>query len=243
MVDGLFGQATKNKQTNNMQSSLRQTFSDASSFDAAWNDGRGQGAPPTEVAERVAKGLAGRGFRLFHNGGLPRLDRRRDKLQEEIVFAPGPGEGRFAVRFHLNHEGVGEVRARFWRPATRAPLAIASGDIGLLEMPPVRSIWSATNPIAVAEAIRVRIDEDLLPWLETFDDPATLQETLFANTLPLVDVSTALEIMIAEFGVRDARRFLRARIDLPIPLGAAVQNRGFDLNTDRLAAIAAYYRL
>lgn len=222
---------------------LRTVFTDAASFEAAWNAGRGRGGPPTEVAELVAKGLTPLGFRLFHNGGLPRLDRRRDKVQEEIVFAPGPEEGRFAVRFHLNHEGLGEVRARFWRPATRAPLAVASGDIGLLETPPVRSLWSATEPAAVAEAIRERIFADLLPWLETFQDPLTLQETLLANTLPLVDVSTALELMIAEFGVREARRFLRARIDLPIPLGAAVQNRGFDLDTDRVPAIAAYYRL
>ncbi len=220
----------------------RATFSDEESFDAAWAADRGRGTPPEEVAARVARGLAPAGFRLFHNGGLPRLDRRRGALQDEIVFASGPSNDRFAVRFHLNHEGLGEVRQKFWRPATRAPKAVASGDIGLLESPPTRSIWNASDP-SIAEAIRERLDADVLPWFDVFDDPDTLRETLLAATLPLVDPSTALELVIAEFGVREARRFLRARIDLPIPLGAAVQNRGFDLATDRLAAIAQYYRL
>ena len=226
------------------QSSIlpRRTFADAASFESAWKAGGGIGEPPAEIALRVAKGLAPERFRLFHNGGLPRLDRRRDALREEIVFAPRPGGG-FAVRLHLNHDGVGEVREKFWRPATRAPQTVASGDIGLLEHPPVRSIWDARTPALASEALLERIREDVLPWLAVFEDPETLQETLLANTLPLVDVSTALELILAEFGVREARRFLRARIDLPIPLGSAIQNRGFDLDTDRVPAIAAYYGL
>ena len=222
---------------------LRTVFADHADFEAAWRPEGPRSAPPLDVASRVQSGLGPTGFRLFHNGGLPRLDRRRGALQEEIVFAPGPGAGQFAVRFHLNHEGLGEVRSRFWRPATRAPRTIASGDIGLLEDVPCRSIWNDARPAEVAGAIWERIVADLLPWLDVFDDPATLQETLLANSLPLVDLSTALELMLAEFGVREARRFLRTRFDPPASHGPPVQNRGFDLTTERVPAIASYYRL
>ena len=220
----------------------RRIFADAEAFDAVWNAGRGRGAPPNALAARIGRGLEAIGFRLFHNGGLPRLDRRRRVLREEIVFAPGPDDASFAVRFHLSHDGLGEVRRKYWRPATRAPFAVASGDIGLLEIPPVRSIWDTSDPEA-AEAILRRVTADLLPWFDAFEDPDTLHETLFAGTLPLVDVSTALELMVAEFGVRDARRFLRTRLDLPEARPPAVYREGFDLSEDRVSSVVAYYRL
>ena len=220
----------------------RRVFPDIASFDAVWKSGRGQGAPPNALAARVGRGLEAIGFRLFHNGGLPRLDRRRRVLREELVFAPGPDDLSFAVRFHLSHDGLGEVRRKYWRPATRAPFAVASGDIGLLESPPVRSIWDASDP-ETAEAILSRVNEDLLPWFDAFEDPDTLHETLFAGTLPLVDVSTALELMVAEFGVRDARRFLRTRIDLPESPPPATYREGFDLSEDRVSSVVSYFRL
>ena len=77
-----------------------------------------------------------------------------------------------------------------------------------------------------------------------FDDPESLLETLRADTLPLVDPSTALELVLAEFGVREARRFRRARLDLRgRPSGPAPERMGFDLDVDRVATIATYYGL
>ena len=220
----------------------RRTFPDAIAFDEVWGRGRGLGGPPNAMAEKVEKTLAPFGFRLFRNGGLPRLDRRRAALREEIVFAPGPSDAEFAVRFHLTHDGLGEVRKKYWRPATRAPYAVASGDIGLLESPPVLSIWDARAPDAL-EAIRTRIAEDLLPWFDAFDDLDTLHETLFAGTLPLVDLSTGLELVLAEFGVREARRYLRTRVDLATPLAPPRYSEGFDLSHDRIPAVVSFFRL
>ena len=224
------------------ENSVRRIFKDAEAFDSVWNEGRGSGPAPNAVAARVGRGLEAVGFRLFHNGGLPRLDRRRRVLREEIVFAPRPGDKAFAVRFHLSHDGLGEVRRKYWRPSTRAPFAVASGDIGLLENPPVRSIWDPSQA-GTAEAILLRLAEDVLPWFDAFEDPDTLHETLFAGTLPLVDVSTALELIVAEFGVRDARRFLRTRIDPPEPHPPAEYRKGFDLSENRVSSVVAYYRL
>ena len=48
-------------------------------------------------------------------------------MRSEIVFPTQPMAAMgFAVRFHLTHEGVGAVRAKFWQPAIRAPKTVAS---------------------------------------------------------------------------------------------------------------------
>ncbi len=193
-----------------------------------------------ETVSRIANALRLEGFHPFQNGGLPLLLRLRGEMRQEIVFPAGPGEGEFAVRVHLSHHGVGRVRGHYWRPAIRAPLAVASGDIGLLQSTPVRSIWSGD----AVEEIQTRLKDDVLPWFEVFDDPESLRETLLADTLPLVDASTALELILAEFGAREARRFLRARLDLPRTSPSLASERsGFGLDTDRVPTIVTYYRL
>ena len=221
--------------------SPRRTFPDAASFESAWAGGDRRGGVPPNLLAELRKAVGSEGFRPFSNGGLPLLLRLRGEMRQEIVFPAGPSEGEFAVRLHLSHEGVGRIRGNYWRPA-RAPLAVASGDIGLLETLPVRSIWSGEP----GDALRARLEEDVFPWFEAFDDPETLRETLQANTLPLVDASTALELVLAEFGPREARRFLRTRLDLRTRLESgspSPERMGFDLGIDRVATIVTYYRL
>lgn len=218
----------------------RRTFSDAVSFEAAWVGADRRGGASEATIAKIAEALRPAGFRPFQNGGLPLLLRLRGEMRQEVVLPAGPREGEFAVRIHLSHEGVGRIRGHYWRPAIRAPMAVAAGDAGLLESPPVRSIWKGE----VAEAVATRLREDALPWFEVFDDPDALRETLLADTLPLVDASTALELMLAEFGPRDARRLLRARLDTRgLPSDPAPERTGFGLDTDRVATIATYYRL
>ncbi len=224
----------------------RRSFDSESEFDAAWasipSAPSGDNLIP-KIAEFVGSALARQGFRAFHNGGLPLLTRRHGNLWEEIVFASHPSNKEFAVRFHLNHLGVGEVRARFWRPAIRAPKTVASGDIGQLETPPVWTLWSAEGHARTGEAIVTALQDNVLPWMELFDDPPRLREALFESRVPLVDLCTAVELMIAEFDAREARRFLRSVAEPAWPPLVVPKPKGFELNEDRLATVTEYYRL
>jgi hypothetical protein len=224
----------------------RRSFGSEAEFDEAW--GALPSAPSGEnpiskIAEFVGSSLARQGFRAFHNGGLPLLTRRHGNLWEEIVFAAHPSNKEFEVRFHLNHQGVGEVRARFWRPAIRAPKAVASGNIGQLETPPVWHLWSSEGHARTGDAIVTALQESVLPWMDLFDDPPRLRELLQESRVPLVDLCTAVELMIAEFDAREARRFLRSMAEPTWPPLVVPKPKGFELNEDRLATVTEYYRL
>lgn len=224
----------------------RRTFATDAEFEAAWNDlpSTPAGANPIPgIADLVGTALAREGFRAFHNGGLPLLTRRRGHLWDEIVFTAHPSLREFAVRFHMNHLGVGEVRARFWRPAIRAPKAVASGDIAILEQPPVWALWSADHPARTAEAIVSALTDHVLPWMDLFDDPPRLKEALLESRVPLVDLCTAVELVIAEFDAREARRFLRTVSEPTWPPIRVPKPAGFELHENRLATITEYYRL
>ncbi|RYG24157.1 hypothetical protein EON82_11695 [bacterium] len=224
---------------------VRRTFTDEGDYRRAW-DAAGEPAQVSriyEIAEYVSTALGPKGFSLFHNGGLPMLRRRRGDIWDEIVFPHQPLAYDFAVRFHLNHDGVGQVRARFWRPSTRAPKAIAAGDVGMLESPPVWSIWATSEHARTGEAILNVLREDYLPWSDLFDDPPRLREALLGGHVPLVDLSTGVELMLAEFDVREARRFFRSVSEPEWPPVFTARPAGFELHEDRLATIAAYYQL
>lgn len=224
---------------------VRRTFATESEYRDAWHE---TGVPANasrivDIAQYVGNALGPEGFRLFHNGGLPMLRRRREAVWDEIVFPTQPSAGDFSVRFHLNHDRVGEVRARFWRPSTRAPKAIAAGDIGLLDTPPVWSIWAAGEHARTAEAILTELQEHYLPWSDLFDDPPRLKEALREGNVPLIDLSTGVELMLAEFDAREAKRFYRSVSEPAWPPVFTARPAGFELHEDRLATIAAYYQL
>lgn len=226
---------------------LRQTFPNADAFAVAWRspeEARTEGPERVErIATLVAEPLAREGFRLFHNGGLPQLDRRHGELRAEILFPTRPHSNDFAVRFHLTHDGVGTVRARFWQPAVRAPKTVASGDVGLLEDEPVHALWSSEEPERVANAIGEALLERVIPWFDLIDDPPRLRDALLEGTVPMIDLTTSVEIMLAEFGVREARRYLRSVAELAWPPLAVPKPDGFELNEDRMAMVVSYYRL
>lgn len=231
----------------NRQSSIRRTFPTAAAFDAAW---RAADTPQVGgeqrvggIAELVASGLAREGFRLFHNGGLPLLDRRHGELRAEILFPTRPHSDEFAVRFHLTHEGVGVVRARFWQPSIRAPKTVAAGDVGLLEPDPVYALWSTSDPERTAETILGVIVERVLPWFDLVDDPARLRSALIEGAVPMIDLTTSVELMLAEFGVREARRYLRSVAELAWPPLVVPKPEGFVLDETRMASVVAYYQL
>ena len=224
---------------------VRRTFVEAAAYEAAWQAQTGRDATAearvAAIATEVAQGLARRGFRLFHNGGLPLLDRRQGEHRVEILLPTQPQGDDFSVRFHLTHEGVGNVRAKFWRPAVRAPKTVAAGDIGLLEAEPVYSLWSPEAD--AAEAIRAIVEHDVIPWLDLVDDPPRLRDALLQGDVPMIDLTTSVELMLAEFGVREARRYLQAVAELAWPPLVVPRPNGFVLDDSRMASIVAYYQL
>lgn len=226
---------------------VRRDFPTAVEFEAAWQKPPTPGPsieePVLEVARRVADGLAREGFRLFHNGGLPLLDRRQGELRAEIVFAARPHAQEFAVRFHLTHDGVAAVRARFWQPSIRAPKTVATGDVGLLESDPVFTLWSAADPALAAEALLRLVLDRVLPWFDLIDDPPRLRAALIDGAVPMIDLTTAVELMLAEFGVREARRFIRSVAELAWPPLVVPKPEGFALDESRMASVVAYYQL
>ena len=225
---------------------LRRTFPTAAAFDTAWrapSEGTTDDRRVAEIASRVADGLGRKGFRLFHNGGLPQLDRRIGEVRAEILFPTRPHSDEFAVRFHLTHEGVGAVRARFWRPSVRAPKTVAAGEVSLLERDPVYALWSSAEPAGAAEAVSGLIVDRLLPWFDLVDDPPRLRDALVEGTVPMIDLTTAVEIMLAEFGVREARRFIRSVAELAWPPLVVPKPEGFALDETRMASVVAYYQL
>lgn len=232
-----------------MTDAVRSIYASKADFEAAWEE---TGVAPRTplpldaIASHVNGGLLREGFRLFHNSGVPLLERRRGALREEIVFVPRPNPGvghPFAVRVHVSHSGVADVRSRYWRPAVRAPMVVAAGDIGLLEPEPIRAIWRDAGTQRTGDAILRIVRDHVMPWIDPFDDPPELRTRLEEGSMRFVDPSTALELILAEMGIREARRFLRSSVDAERLLGVAPESQGFDLESDRLATIAAYFRL
>lgn len=237
-----------------MQAGVRQTFSTQEEWAEAWNapfePGRKSSGDRSmaEVAHFAGGVMLRQGFRLFHKGVTSVLERRRGPLREEVVFVPAPHAERrpgfpLAVRLHLSHDRIREVRSRYWRPSSRAPIHVATADAGLLEAPPVLSIWHAVRGAATGEAIAETLMTHAVPWFEVFEDPHVLRARLEENQLPLVNFSTSLELVLAEFGEREALRFLRSRIDPYLLNGIVQESVGFETDMDRVMAIAAYYHL
>ena len=202
-----------------------------------------------ELSGYIGGALSLAGFRLFRNGGTPLLERRRGTFREEIVIVPAPGmyfrEGLpFGVRVHLSSTEVARIRSRYWRPSTRAPQVVATGDIGQLRSWPRWTIWYASIGLETAESLVRELTEHAVPWFETFESPTQLRDKLYARELPLVDSSTALELLLAEFDPFEARRYLATCPPSAwFKSGPVAEPEGYRLGAARLGPISAYYRL
>lgn len=204
------------------------------------------------AAHFVGGSLLHSGFRLFRNGGLPLLERRVGPLVQEIILDPGPGaiQGRYipmSVRVHISHEGMREVRQRYWTPASRAPVVIASGQLGLLDLPPGFVIWNVASSEDTLEPLARWIDGLALPWFELFEDPMELARRVCEQRVPLLKNVDALELVLAEFGPYQARRFLRDLVEFGAEV-SPVAKPLMRVNADhderaRLDAIATCFRL
>jgi len=252
-----------------MDVSPRQIFYREAEFDTAWRRptgsrwGKRVGNPDDAVwaaANFLAGALLRDGFRLFKNGGSPLLERRTLRLVEEIVLKPAPdarrrGHPAVAVQLHLSHTGLRGVRERYWRPSSRAPQVVASGDLGQLDIPPGWVLWNLTPRQETLEEMVEWVERLALPWFETFHRPTTLRRALDERMVPLVSLETSLELMLTEFGQVEAALFLERHLTPETELREAVRNEvrriiaaqtpmGFgDDTAHNLAVIAACFRL
>lgn len=232
----------------------KQSYPSKEAWLKAWNEARGsrrnlfsRGAASGQT-ENVAHFLGGAllsdGFRVFKNGGTPIIERRFGQWVEEILVQPCPAaNGTFAIHLFLSHQGLREVRSRYWRPASRAPIVVANCDIGELELPPRWITWDVAAGMETSEEAVSWVERLALPWFDTFHDSAVLKQALYASMVPLIDASTALEILIAEFGLEEARKYFRTQIDEGALRGIIEESRGHNVIATRLRAIAAYYRI
>lgn len=200
----------------------------------------------------IAGGLWQSGFRLFHNGGLPQFERRRDDWICEILLDVNETEAAaipVRLRIHLCHRNIRTVREKYWTPASAAPILVASADIGALELPPSYFVWWCKGRTYEYAELLSHIQATAIPWFAEFEDPEQLEANLMGAGLPLIGHGTAIELLLAECGRKAARayveKFLAEDQQFRIEVGRlAEQPRGKPLPEMPRAASAAFlYRL
>lgn len=169
------------------------------------------------AAHYIAGSLDRFDFRLYRNGGNPVLERRVSSLRENILiqFGPHPVRGAYlpiSLDLHISHDGLREVRERYWLGEGRPPTVLVSGNIGLTQPVPTYDIWNVATEDALPELVH-SIRNDVLPFLELLDAPSLLRRAIFDSEVPLIDHSTAIEWLLVEFGRKDARDYVRALMD------------------------------
>jgi hypothetical protein len=234
---------------------MRKTYRQAND----WHRDLDPGSPTTPVikvrrdaSHFIARGLWPSGFRLFHNGGLPQLERRRDDWICEILLDVNETEATSApvrIRIHLCHRNIRTVREKYWTPASAAPILVAASDIGGLELPPSYLVWWCKGRTYEYAEMMSHIQATALPWFAEFEDPEQLEAKLMGAGLPLIGHATAIELLLTECGRKAARayveKFLADDAQFQIEVGRlAMQPRGKPLPEMPRAASAAFlYRL
>lgn len=188
--------------------------------------------PVGSAAHFLAGSLVTQRFRLFRNGGTPLLERREGALTEEIVVLAPPLRREFDVAqitlgVHVSHQGLRDVRARYWTTPARAPIDLASGNAGQLEIPPGWALWDVTYGGSVLERLAEWVSAVIIPWLDLFEDPTEMLRILYLRDVPLLSTMNSIEWMVAEFGRREARayyRFLQDRNLLPEEEGSRFES-------------------
>ena len=156
-------------------------------------------------------------FRLFRNGGLPLIERRTGNLIEEILVRKGPHTARgvylpISLQLHVCHDGLREIRERYWPTAGRPPVSLVSGNVGLVQTVPTFDIWNVATEDSLIE-ITNSFREDLLPYLEMLASPNQLRRAIFEREAAMFDPATSVEWLLMEFGRSDAREYIRQLMD------------------------------
>jgi hypothetical protein len=156
-------------------------------------------------------------FKLFRNGGLPLIERHTGKMREELLIKVGSNGIRGAyvpitIDLHISHSGLREVRERYWAGSGRAPVAMYSANIGLIQSPPTFDIWNVATEDALQQITHYH-RHDVLPFLELLASPNQMRRAIFDRELHQFNIATSLEWLLMEFGHADARQFIRQLMD------------------------------
>jgi hypothetical protein len=167
-----------------------------------------------EALVRAAYFSAGRlqdeDFHLFANGGQPVLHRQRGDWFDEILFHAPPYDvdGHYSpvsVEILVSFEPLREIRLKYSRSYTSVPAFVAKANLGQLLSGPCMTIWNVAYEEAVQE-IASLLHRKALGWIEELCDPLSLEDRVIEGTLPFVDDSTGLELVLALGGKIGARR-------------------------------------
>jgi hypothetical protein len=156
-------------------------------------------------------------FQLFRNGGLPLIERHTGRMREEIILRLGPHAIRgayipVAMTIHISHEGLREVRDKYWPGSGRAPISLYSANVGQLQVPATHDIWNVATEDALTQITQFTRQE-VLPFLEMLASPAQMRRAILDRNFPQFNIATSLEWLLLEFGHADARQFIRQLID------------------------------
>lgn len=166
---------------------------------------------PDSAAAYLRERLRDADIHLIRTGTIFLFHRRHDSLIEEIAVRMAPKAGLVTVHVYLSHKDLAEIRMRYWRLDSRAPLTVADGNLGQLEERPCYLLWGyGTDPIEIAMAI----ERYALPWFDVFHEPVELHGLLRKKQVPLVSEDRALELVLAEYGKPQASRFLKHMMEM-----------------------------
>lgn len=202
----------------------RLSFRTAEEFQQVWNgevplpsDGEATSASKSdkwfdEAGTYLSRRWLDEDIHLVRTGTIQLFQRRHDTLLEEIAFRSSPGkQGIATIHLYLSHKGLADVRARYWRLDSRAPMVVAEGNIGLLEEVQYYTAWRFGADL---EELADYVEKVALPWFDIFHEPVELHGLLRLNKVPLVRPDTALELVLAEYGRPQASTFLRHMLEM-----------------------------
>lgn len=179
------------------------------------------------VAHFVAGHAMHEGFRLFKNGGIPLLEKRRGNRVFEIIFRAG-GTGicgfhaPFTITAHVSDARLKLQRELYWKVPSMAPAIIATSQLDTLDIPPKWAIYDGASEHLGLEALSERVLLTIVPWFTMFIRPSAMLDRLRLQQIPRIERDVALELVILELGEDSAVEFLLEILDADEALRFAV---------------------
>jgi len=211
----------------------RLAFRTAEDFQRVWNGEESAPVDPStppalntaawfdDAATYLSRRWVDEDIHLVRTGTIQLFQRRHDTLLEEIAFRSSPSrQGIATIHLYLSHKGLSDIRSRYWRLDSRAPQVVAEGNIGLLEEVGFYTAWRYGADL---EELADYVEKVALPWFDIFHEPVELHGLLRMNKVPLVQLDTALELVLAEYGRSQASAFLKHTLEMDPDLAFQVR--------------------
>lgn len=192
------------------------------------------------------------GYRLFHNGGRPLLERRWQGWTAEILFKIGSHSVRgvyapLTVVIHLSHAGIAEVRSRYINRNAGGLSSVASKNLGHVLSPGSYALFNLAHEGA-QEKLADSVVRFGIPWVESylemgFDDD-DYRSSFTASGKKLVSsgfwedpdrIATTCEVLLASEGWGRAGRYLHGVLAKEAELATLVSRAVAELRRNPLA--------